>query len=490
MDIAVPITLDNFTGGELATALPVTSLPPKFAVRLQNCHVSENGGIVNIPGYVKVNATQVGVTLTTGFEFKKNDGSTQILAAGGGSIYKLAGGELVAIKTGLNASAKIYFASTGTLCIMCNGVDAPLKYDGTTVSALGGTPPATAFQPYVHKNRVWLLERANKMLATHSALNNAEDYTTANDAGYIDFKFVLSKGDELLDVRGYVDLLVFFFRNHIVIYSGTNPTAGGNFTLVQKIEDTGIIATDALLSLETDLPFVSDGGVKVLRQVVTTGSMNIGNLSERINPTLQSEIKANTGNIYAAAHFKERAWFMFLVNNMVRIYSYAWKAWGRMVGADVHGMFMTAAGEVYLCGTGYLYKYGSGWTFADTKPTMIWETGWMPLTRGGRNVYPKVAEIYNLPGAMAPVKMQAGYDLNMTGENDREFNTEPAASLMDTDVTDIWDNVFLMDHDRYVPMRFPIFGGGKTAKCIFTASYDVGPLELNRINLSAVLGGY
>lgn len=490
-DIAGTIVFDNFTGGEMSAVLPVTKLPPKYAVRLQNCHVSENGGIAKIPGYAKVNTTSVEKKLTTGFEFKKNDGTTQILSAGEGTIYKEgAGGELTAIKTGLNTSAKVRFASTGTLCIMCNGVDAPMKYNGTTVSALGGTPPATAFLPHVHKGRVWLLERTNKMLATHSALNNAEDYTTANDAGYLDFKFTLRKGDELLGIKSYVDLIVFWFRNHIAIYSGTNPTSSGDFALVQLIEDTGIVETDAALALGAELPFVTKTGIKTLKQVVTTGSLNMGNLSERIDPTLQAEIKANTDNIYAVAHCKDRAWLMFLINDMVRLYSYTWKAWARMVGADVYGMFTTSAGEVYLCGDGYLYKYNSGWTFAGVKPSEIWETGWVPLSKSGVTIYPKTAEVSNLPGAIATVKFQLGYDWNIFSDNDREFTLEPMPSLMDTEVTDIWDNVFLLDHDRYVPTKFPVFGGGKTAKFIFTNTSDLGPIELNQIVLQAVVGGY
>src|SRR4030065_270914 len=276
-----------------ASIFPMSAMPPRYALKMQNVYISENGGVKNVPGYAKINTSSAGAQLLSGFEFKKTDGSAQILTAGGGNIYKLdTGNVLTAIKTGLNTDAEARFTVMNNLCIMVNGVDAPMKNDMSAVANLGGSPPATAFKAHVHKGRVWMIERLNKLLATYSALNNPEDYTTANNAGYMDFKFL------------------------------------------------------------------SQSGVKTLKQVVTTGDLNIGDASEALAPVLRSEI-ANASR-FAATHYPKLGWLLLLIGSTVWIYQYTYKAWVRMVGADVLGMFGTTDGRLDLCGTGFLYQYDSG----------------------------------------------------------------------------------------------------------------------------------
>jgi len=487
----IPIRYGLMTGGE-AHIFSIYDMPYKYSTLLQNCHVSQRGGIEKIPGYIKMNAASCGVNLTTGFEFKKTDGTRLILPSGGGKIFKLdeGAGTLTAIKESLDASAKVSFAATNNLCIMVNGVDTPMKYDGTTVSSLGGSPPATAFKAHVHKGRVWLLGRTNKMLATHSSLNNPEEYT-GGTSGYIDFKYILKKGDELLDVATYVDLLVFYFRDHIVIYSGTTPSGtGADFQIVQVVEGCGIKETGAIRGYASDAAFIHDAGVKSLKQVVTTGALTIGEISEAIAPTIRSEIIANTGNVYAMAHYPSKSWIMCLINNKVWIYSYFWKAWGRMVGADVHGLFDTTQKEVFLCGSNYLYKYGAGYDFAGNDIDLIWESPHIAFNRRrGRTGYPKIGEVLMNPSLDTTINYYSKYDYEPVQPQYYGSFTSPSSYLFD-DVTD----VNAIDPFDYVAAntskRFPLFGGGKTMQLVFYNNSQVGPIEINDLLVLAELGGY
>ena len=58
--------LNNFSGGE-NQLYPSVAMPSKFSARLQNCHISDRGGIAKIPGYEKVNTAAVAETISTGF---------------------------------------------------------------------------------------------------------------------------------------------------------------------------------------------------------------------------------------------------------------------------------------------------------------------------------------------------------------------------------------------------------------------------------------
>lgn len=466
---------------------PVGAMPSKFSMKMQNCHVSERGGIVSMPGYAKVNTTPLSsIMLQSGAEFRKSDGSVQILCAGGGNIYKVDGNSLTAIKTGLDASAKVSLSATmNDIRIMCNGVNAMMKYDGTTVSNLGGTPPATGYKAHVHKGRVWIIERANKLLATYSALNNPEDYTTANNAGYFDFRFVIGEGDELLDVFTYIDLLVFVFRNNILIYSGTNPNASGDFALVQRISNTGAAATDVVQMLGTDCVFLSASGVKSLKQVVTTGSLNMSDVSELIDPVLDTSAASR----FASAHYPAKGWYMLLIGNTVWVYSYSYKAWARITDADIKGMFGTADGKVYLCGTNYLYEYGIGNTWDGTPYQWLWELAWVSLSKSGMKGYPKIMELTSYPTNDDTINLEIAYDLNNAiSENVRSFNMQPANLVYIDSVTD-WDALTQIDEIQYQQIRMPLYGGGRIMKMKFSKISDK-QIELNDIAVLLDQGGF
>lgn len=485
---ASQLVLDDFSGGE-AAIFNHASMPAKFSLMLQNCHVSDRKGIAKVPGYKKITAGTVPVKLSSGFEYLKRDGTKIIVSAGGGYIYKKnADDTLTSIATGLNTAARYSFAMMNNLCLMGNGVDAPKKYDGTTVSALGGTPPATAFKFHVHKGRVWVLERTNKLLASHSALNNPEDWTTANDAGYLDFAFILKSGDELLDVASFADYIVFFFRHHIAVYSGTVPSGtSSNFKLEQLIENSGVVDTGTVAELGNDLAYLDMTGAKALSQVITTGALNQGNISLYIDPVLKGEIRANPGLPYASVHYPAKSWYMVTVGDKIFAYDYRFKAWARLVGGDFAGLFPGAGGKLYVCGNGMLYEYGKTWSYHDRPINMAWHTGWWTPGKRGDRFFPKFAEIENYQGLSLPVGLALCYD-EAGATYTTSFNTNPTASLMDTPLAGPLDDTFLMDHATHEPVRVPLFGAGKSMRMVFSNNSDKGPIEITKIILQGKMG--
>ena len=493
------ISYGPMTGGE-ASVYSIYGMPPKYSMLMQNCHVSQRGGVEKIPGYVRCNDVSCETNLTSGYEFRTTNGVRRILAAGEGKIYEFneSKGSLVCIKDGLNQDAVVHFATFGDVCIITNGVDAPLKYDGVQVTSLGGNPPSTAFKAHVHKGRVWMIERNNTMLATCSALNDPEDYT-GTTAGYIDFKYVLKSGDELVDVTTFNDLLLFFFRRHIAIYSGMTP-AGDNadFQLVQLIEGCGAYDTDLIKGYASDVVFVYDTGFKSLRQVVTTGSLTVGEVSQIIAPTIQSEIASNAGNC-AIVHYPAKSWLMTLINGKIWIYSYLWKAWGRMTGHKVYGMFDTIQGEVYLCGNGYLYRYGVGYSFDGEPIPMRWETAYAAFDKRGWSLgYPTHMELLLVPEAGGAINYCVKYDYDpemIIGSGTASLPSKTHdIGVLDIDSVAKWDEIDKLSGEEYVAVSslsrrlVPLFGGGRAAQITISNESVEGPLEINNLLIYAEIG--
>ncbi len=371
---------------------------------------------------------------------------------------------------------------------MCNGVDAVMKYDGTTVSALGGSPPAGAHKVHVHKGRVWLLEK-DKMKASFSSLNTPEEWS-GGSSGSIEFKYILKEGDPLYDTNTFVDLQVFLFGDHVALYSGSDPTGSGDYALAQLIKGSGVVATDANINLGTDMAFLHSSGVKSLRQVVTTGQLNINNISETIDPLIRRLIRQNVSGRYAVAHYPKMGLGMLLIDDRIFLYDYARQAWSRIEDADVYGIFSNISGDVFFTGNGYLYQFDSGWSFDGNDVTMEWRKGWIRVSRQGKYFYPKFAELINGHGPVSTIRMTTRFDSSTSiAGNNYPFNTNSVPVLMDEMPPDIWDNCFYMDAEPYVPVRIPLFGKGKSIEISFTNISSDGPIEINDITIQGVLGG-
>lgn len=486
---AIPITVADFSGGE--ADLPFMKMPPKFSTRMVNVYPTAAKGVDFVPGFARVNTTPAGEAFTSGHVFIKKDGTKIILVAGGSTIYKVVGATLVSIKTGLNASATVRFFTASNTCIMVNGVDAPMKYDGTTVTSLGGTPPATAFKGTYHKSRVWFIEHTDKMIASHSALLNLEDYTTAIDAGYLDFTKILKSGDELTDIESYMDLLIFYFKNHILVYSGSNPTSEGDFQLYMQIEGAGAV-TDTVGSFGLDHLILSQIGVRSLRQLINSGTTAESLISKNIMQRMAGAYSTVAANgPFGNAHFQRLGWWMLLIGDTLWCYAYNLGAWFRISGMEIYGIFSDSDGSnVYLCGRGLLYKFDQGWTFDGVPIAREWNPAWMHFFRNGEKGYPKTLEIFAIPGAPVTINVGSRFD-NNTGNADsfQSFTMPPAPSLMDEWVPDIWDNCFFMDPEEFLPTVVPLFGGGVTTQLVFSSQDTDGPCEISGLKINVVPGG-
>lgn len=481
----IPIT--NFVGGE--GDFPLAKFPPTFSSKLINVFPNASGAIEFCPGFLRVNAVAVAPALYTGHVFIKSDGTKIKLVAGDGYIFKDVAGVLTQIKSGLNANAKVKFITANNVCIMLNGVDVPMAYDGTTVSNLAGAP-ATAFTGCFHKGRVWLLERTNKMLASYSALYDHTDYTTAHNAGYYDFTKILSTGDELVEVVPYMGMLVFYFKNHIAIYSGNTPTDYGDFQLVQIIEGAGALP-GTVADISVDHLFMSQIGCRSLREVVKDVKGAEKLVSANIPDRLTREIASYPDGPFGSAVFQKRGWYMALIGDTIWAYNIARKAWFRYISDKILGLFSDSDGSaVYFTGVGRLYEFNSGWT-ADGDPLYReWNTAWYRFFTKGNWAYPKYLEI--TATQYQDITMNVGARFNQNGGNEdtyTEFTTDKWYSLMDEPVQDVWENSFYMDPEEYEATRVPLFGGGEYMQLCFFCEDTKGPMEINGLNLSIVAGG-
>lgn len=487
---ATVLSLSDLTGGE-ASIYPISKWPIKYSELLQNCWVNDRNNIAKVPGYSKTNSTTVSTVLDSGHEFLKTDGTSILLASGEGKIFKfdVGAGEFgAAVKSGLSATP-INYTTFSDNCIVCNGVDAPLKTtDGSTYVSLGAGFPVTAFKAHVHKGRVWFLERTNKMRASFTALN---DISTIQ--GYYDFQYILKKGDELVDIFTYIDLLVFVFKRHIVIYSGNTPADSVNpddidFAIVQVIEGVGGIKDNTIQGLGDDYPFLSPDGVKTFKQVVTSGNLNLNDMSELIDPDLLLSLASMTNA--DSAHYQKLGWYLLKIDSTIRVFDYVKKTWFRIVGADCNGMFTTASGTLYFLGNGFMYQYDPGnvWDFAGTDPVFWWKSGWLRLSKAGLRCSPKLIELLAYPQEAVTLQMSLLFDRNTPlSLNYYDVDISPG-DITYIDSESDFDAIDPFDETAFETFKTMLHGRGKFLQLQFKNTSDK-QIELSDITLQIVEGG-
>lgn len=128
-------------------------------------------------------------------------GTPLVIAKEGTAVYNATAGNWATAITGhptLHDADEVHFTMFSNLLIMTSEEAAPIapqKWTGSgTFANLGGSPPSAKY-PCVHKGRLWLAgTAADPSRVYFSALNNAEDWSAADNAG----DFYVAKSDGMI----------------------------------------------------------------------------------------------------------------------------------------------------------------------------------------------------------------------------------------------------------------------------------------------------
>lgn len=190
----------GFEGG-LAEGYPKHVLDPDQAADAENFDPSRRFQLVKRFGssnFTGDHGTPTG-TIIRGFcIYAFENGTVKLVAKEGTAVYDVTAGNWSTTITGhpaLSDADEVHFAMFRNLLIMCSEETAPIspqKWSGSgAFSNLGGSAP-NAMYPCVHKGRLWMARtQADPSIVYFSALNNAEDWTTADNSG----NFYVNAGD-------------------------------------------------------------------------------------------------------------------------------------------------------------------------------------------------------------------------------------------------------------------------------------------------------
>lgn len=252
--------------------------------RAKNCVYTNAGGVSARLDQDVITTSAADGAITGGIEFVKSDGTRQVIfGTDVGKLYKLnTDGSLTAQVTGLTAGKRHFFATYNDKLLWGDRADAPKKYDGTTWAALGGSPPAKGGPMAVHGNRVLWLDADQLSRLTWSALNDEEDYTTSNNAGFVLVN--ANDGGDLVDIVPSINEAILLKSNRPYRLQGTSPSTYAITNVVPTAGSKGAVSTRGNVFAINDVWFAADNGILNLRTAFDFGDLKASFASDKVSP--------------------------------------------------------------------------------------------------------------------------------------------------------------------------------------------------------------
>lgn len=291
------------------------------------------------------------VAITGGKEYRKSDGTSQVICGtNDGRIVQLnSDGTTTDLVTGLTASTKWWFETYNDILICANRADAPRKWDGTTLSTLGGSPPATGGPVRAHGNRIFFLDATQKSRLTWSALNNEEDYTTASNAGSV--LVSANDGADLVDMVPSINELVLLKGSRPYRLQGTSPSTFAITNVVPTTGSVGAASSHGNVFAVNDVWYMANNGVVNLSTVFQFGDLKERYASDRIAAYWEAgsghTLSAQNLDDAVACYDPQYNWLYFAVdsngdgkNDLLLVYDLLNKAWSPWTAQSIASMWV------------------------------------------------------------------------------------------------------------------------------------------------------
>ena len=230
----------------------------------------------------------------------------------------------------------------------------------------------------VYKGRVWC---AKGSTIYYSALGSYNDFTSENDAGYIN-DFHTDTAD-IIGMKTYKNYLAIYKKERVYLLGGTSPE---DFAII-PFADKGSLAKDSIVNVDNRQYFLSNG-IYSLEQV---GELNQIRLGSEISQNIKKEFELfdmSRLNQSFALHYqnKHQMWFFFPYvkeqnYHTVWINDYVNKAWlKRVIPQNITAACNYKSYIVSADTTGKVYIEDYGKSFNGQAIKFFWKSPFLTLT--------------------------------------------------------------------------------------------------------------
>lgn len=364
----------------------------------KNMEILQNNGIIKQKGNVlllQLNAEEKIIGL---HQLKEDRNYSILIATSAGKLYVYGSNQtLTQLNKTIDGSARINFVD------FLDGVVAGSKKDALFYinNDLGYAEESCNLKDSnnnlikadvicVYKGRVWVGAGATLY---YSALGKYNDFTTANDAGYIN-NFHTDTND-ITALKTYKDYLAIYKENSVYLLSGSSP---GDFEIT-PFADKGTTSFSSIVNVNNKQYFINQG-VFSMEQAGILSQIQLGDeISLKIKSEFDYFDKTRFNEIIILNYeAKNQVWFFIPYKNddyfhTIWIYNYVHDAWFKRVlpqditSACIFDEFILTADV-----KGKIYKEDFGNTFNGDAIKFMWKSPF--LAAGDSNVRKTIEEFY------------------------------------------------------------------------------------------------
>jgi hypothetical protein len=294
---------NDFTGGENRKLMPEFVQPNQIVVG-QNCLITPEGVIETRRGKVKLNLVSLGVGPIKAIKrFAKEDGTKFIVVQHGTTLYFAEWDGYTQFNT-FTATTKTTLTGVLRFVVWKNNLicysptDAAFRFDGTTITALAGSPPLFKHL-VVYENRLWGTSATNPNQVRFCELENYDLWDALN---IINVRS--GDGDVLMGLMPVPGGMLLCKSRSVFPLTGTNRL---NIRVGQPISGVGAASTDGIL----------DGVLVGYNNWYLAGLNMLEPIQETHTPVLDTITNLNKQTIFATMQSKDQRAFYYLPNGEV-----------------------------------------------------------------------------------------------------------------------------------------------------------------------------
>lgn len=242
----------------------------------------------------------------------------------------------------------------------------------------------------IFAGRIWVGSGAT---LHYSALGKYNDFSTSNDAGYIN-NFYIDTND-ITGLKTYKDYLAIYKENSVYLLSGSNNS---NFSIT-PFADKGTASFSGIATVNNKQYFINQG-IFTLEQAGLLSQIQLGSeISLKIKKEFESFDKSRFEEIIVL-HYeaKNQIWFFIPYQNeeylnTIWIYSYIEDSWfKRVLPQKITTACLFDEYIITADSTGNIYKENFGNTFNGKAIEFFWKSPF--LAAGDANIKKTIDEFY------------------------------------------------------------------------------------------------
>jgi hypothetical protein len=243
------------------------------------------------------------------YRFTKANGTTYFMIACGKNLYTYTNGILSTVYSNLAANTFVSFETAQNYCIVCDGVNAPFYFDGTTCTTIGNGAPTGAVASVWYQNRLWIFGgSANPNYVYYSAANDITTGYTSNfvQCDYNDGQVITAIAKSYISGNLEAYLLVGKSRS-VGVIRGDGST-GNPYNFAKTAFDFGIPGFRQVVQYAQLVAYLTPEGVNTYNTVY--------NQTRLLNQFLSEKVKNKFQNLNQAVLSNAHCWFDWINNRI------------------------------------------------------------------------------------------------------------------------------------------------------------------------------